>query len=60
MIGLVLMLIVYAGVNVSPLFNNYMNECFNNQENVSVYISETNITLDFFNKYSNVYRRNNL
>ena len=46
--------IVKADDEVSQLFKDFIDECFNDRDNVTVYLGSKDVTDDFFNKYYNM------
>ncbi|MEY8675221.1 hypothetical protein [Thomasclavelia cocleata] len=52
--------IVKADDEVSQLFKDFIDECFNDRDNVTVYLGSKDVTDDFFNKYYNMYSKGEL
>ena len=59
-IGLFAVSTVNAASDVSQLFKEFMDECFSDETNVTVFMGNQDVTKEFFDRYRDMYSNNEL
>ena len=59
-IGLFAVSTVNAASDVSQLFKEFMDECFSDETNVTVFMGNQDMTKEFFDRYRDMYSNNEL
>ena len=59
-IGFIAVSTVNAASDVSQLFKEFMDECFSDETNVTVFKGNQDVTKEFFDRYRDMYSNNEL